>query len=64
MAEQTSNNDQLLQTLFVENQQLEQAKVVMSITISELNQEKQAYMKIIKQLAHLSCQLPITSISR
>ena len=58
--EQTSNSDQLLQTLFVENQQLEQAKAVM---IHELKQEKQAYMKIITQLAHMSCQVPITNLS-
>ena len=62
--EQTSNNDQLLQTLFIENQQLEQAKVVMSVTIHELKQEKQAYMKIITQLAHMSCQVPIANVKR
>ena len=62
--EHASNSDQLLQTLFVENQQLEQTKAMMSVSIQELKQEKQAYMKIITQLAHLSCQLPITSTSR
>ena len=61
---QTSKSDQLLNMLFVENQQLEQAKAVMSVTIHELKQEKQAYMKIITHLAHVSCQVPITSVSR
>ena len=62
--EQTSKSDQLLEMLFIENQQLEQAKAVMSVTIHELKQEKQAYMKIITQLAHVSYQVPITSVSR
>ena len=61
---QTSKSDQLLEMLFIENQQLEQAKAVMSVTIHELKQEKQAYMKIITQFAHMSCQLSITSVSR
>ena len=65
--EQSSNSDQLLQTLFIENQQLEQAKAAMSVTLHELRQEKQAYMKIITQLAYMhvmSIPVPITTINR
>jgi len=62
--EQSSSSDQLLQTLYIENQQLEQAKAAMLVTLHELKQEKQAYMKIITQLSYMSCQIPIATVNR